>query len=62
MEIVQKVALIFTIIGAINWGLIGIMDFNLVTIIFGVSVFAKIIYILVGVCGLINIGILFEKI
>lgn len=62
MEIVQKVALIFTIIGAINWGLIGIMDFNLLTIIFGVSVFAKIIYILVGVCGLINIGILFEKI
>ena len=60
MRIVQKVALVFTIIGAINWGLIGIFDFNLVTSIFGDATFAtKAIYTVVGVAGIINIMILF---
>ena len=58
METVQKILLVITIIGAINWGLIGILDFNLVDTIFGVnSLFSRIIYSLVGICGLINIGI-----
>ena len=35
MEILQKVALVLTIIGAIVWGLIGLFDFNLVATIFG---------------------------
>ena len=34
METVQKIALVFTIIGAINWGLVGIFDFNLVNALF----------------------------
>ncbi len=59
METVQKILLVITIIGAINWGLIGIMDFNLVAFIFGESSFlSKLIYILVGISGLVNIGIL----
>lgn len=63
METVQKILLVITIIGAINWGLIGILDFNLVDTIFGVgSLFSRIIYSLVGICGLINIGILFNHI
>jgi uncharacterized membrane protein YuzA (DUF378 family) len=62
MEVFQKVCLVITIIGAINWGLIGLFDFNLVETIFGVSVFSKIVYILVGITGLINIGILFNHI
>ena len=62
MEILQKVCLVFTIIGAIVWGLIGFFDFNLVTFIFGESILAKIIYIIVGICGLINIGLLFNHI
>lgn len=63
MEILQKIALIFTIIGAINWGLIGLLDFNLVTTIFGDgSILTTIIYIIVGVAGLINIGLLFNHI
>lgn len=60
MRIVQKVALIFTIIGAINWGLVGIFDFNLVDSIFGVASFmSRAIYTIVGIAGLINIMILF---
>lgn len=61
METLQKIALCITIVGAINWGLIGILDFNLVATLFGdMTLISRIIYILVGVCGLINIGILFH--
>lgn len=63
METLQKIALIFTIIGGINWGLIGLFDFNLVDSVFGtMSMLSRIIYIIVGVCSLINIGLLFNHI
>ncbi len=63
MEILQKTCLVLTIIGAINWLLIGTMDFNLVTTLFGVDSFlTNLVYILVGIAGLINIGILFNHI
>ena len=61
METLQKICLVITIIGAVNWGLIGLFDFNLVTTLFGAdSVLSRIVYTLVGITGLINIGILFE--
>ena len=45
METLQKSALVITIIGAINWGLIGLFDFNLVEMIFGTgSLLSQIIY------------------
>lgn len=60
MNTLQKVCLVITIIGALNWGFIGLLDINLVESIFGVgSVIARIIYSLVGLTGLINVGILF---
>ncbi len=63
METVQKTALVFTIIGAINWLLVGIFDFNLVDYLFSsMYIIARIIYVLVGICGLINIGLLFNHI
>ena len=62
METLQKFSLVFTIIGAIVWGLIGLFNFNLVEFIFGESVLSRIIYIIVGICGLINIGIIFSHI
>lgn len=61
METLQKSALVLTIIGAINWGLIGLFNFDLVALIFGdMTLLSRIIYTLVGVAGLINIGILFK--
>ena len=61
METFQKATLIFTVIGAINWGLIGFFDFNLVESLFGPdSMLPKIVYAIVGLCGLINIGIFFN--
>ena len=63
METLQKVCLALTIVGAINWGLIGFFDFNLVDTIFGVgSLLSRLVYIVVGICGLINIGILLSHI
>lgn len=66
METLQKVALVFTIIGAIVWGMIGLFDFNLVNFIFvetlNMDILAKLVYIIVGICGIINIGILFNHI
>lgn len=59
MNIIQKIALVFTIIGAINWGLIGLFNFNLVESIFGTSMLSAIIYMIVGIAGIINIMLLF---
>ena len=58
METLEKIALVPTIIGAINWGLIGVFNFNLVTALFKEGMLANVVYVLVGICGLINIGIL----
>ena len=61
MVTLQKIALALTIIGALNWGLIGIFDFNLVSFIFGdATVLSRIIYILVGLAGIVNIGLLVQ--
>ena len=59
METLQKITLIFTILGALNWGLIGAFDFNLVTALFKDSMLTNVVYILIAICGLINICILF---
>ena len=46
-------ALIISMIGALNWGLIGLFKFNLVSWIFGdMSWISRIIYVIVGICGL----------
>lgn len=63
MAILQKIALVFTIIGAIVWGIYGLFDVNIVAKLFSkVNILEKAIYVIVGVCGLINIGLLFTNI
>lgn len=60
MNIVQKSCLFFTIVGAINWGLIGLFNFDLVATLFGpMSVAARVIYTIVGIAGLVNIMLFF---
>ena len=58
----DKIALLLTIIGAINWGLIGIFQFDLVSYIFGGqgATISRIIYTLVGAAGLWCISLLFR--
>lgn len=62
MKITQIIALILTIIGALNWGLIGLFNFDLVASIFGgiTTPTSRLIYSLIGLAGIINIGLLFE--
>ncbi len=62
MKVIDTIALILVIIGAVNWGLIGIFNFNLVDAIFGaMSIFSRIIYTLVGISGLWCIKLLFDN-
>ncbi len=62
MNMLQKICLIFTVIGALNWGLIGLLDFNLVTAIFGKeNMVTNAIYLLIGLCGLVNIWLIFAN-
>ena len=60
MNIVQKAALVLTITGALNWGLIGLFNFDLVASIFGsMTIVTRTIYTLVGIAGLINVMLFF---
>lgn len=56
MKTIDYIALILVIIGAINWGLIGFLNFDLVELIFGnMTVLSRIIYSLVGIAGLYSL-------
>ena len=58
MNTLYKIALALGIIGCINWGLVGIFNFNLVEYLFGDgTLLTRIVYILVLISGLISIGI-----
>lgn len=57
MRTLDVLALILVVIGAINWGLIGLFRFDLVAALFGdMSGFSRIIYSLVGLAGLYAIS------
>jgi uncharacterized membrane protein YuzA (DUF378 family) len=62
----SKFLFILAIVGAINWGLIGVFNFNLVAAIFGggvhevSSALSRVIYTLVGVCGILALYLLFK--
>ena len=59
----DTIALILSIIGSINWGLVGIFQFDLVAWLFGGqdAVLSRIIYALVGLAGLWCITLLFRR-
>ncbi len=59
----DTLCLILVIIGALNWGLIGIFQFDLVASLFGgmSGVISRIVYTLVGLAGLWSITFLFKK-
>ena len=59
----DTIALILSIIGSLNWGLVGIFKFDLVAWIFDgqTAVVSRIIYVLVGLAGLWCISLLFRR-
>jgi len=61
MNTLSWITRILVVIGAINWGLVGAFEWNLVSSIFGSGTFANIIYILVGLSGIWELVDLFKK-
>jgi len=62
MGTVKWIAALLIVIGAINWGLVGLLDFNLITAIFqDGSLMTKIIYDLVGLSGIYAIFWIWPK-
>ena len=56
MNILHKTTLTIAIIGCLNWGLVGLFDFNLVEYLFGDgTLLTRIIYVLVLISGLIQV-------
>lgn len=56
MQNIAKVAYVLVIIGALNWGLVGAFNFDLVATIFGdMSVISRVVYVLVGLSALYSI-------
>ena len=53
MNMLNKVTLLLLIIGGLNWGLVGLLDFDLVAALFGdMSVLSRVVYSLVGLSAL----------
>ena len=62
MAVIDKIALALVIIGALNWGLIGVFSFDLVAWLFGaMSVVTRVIYTLVALGGIGSISLLFRN-
>lgn len=53
MKVLNGIVLALIVIGALNWGLIGLFNFNLVTYIFGnMEMISRLVFVLVGIAGL----------
>ena len=63
MQVIDRIALILVIIGALNWGMVGLFQFDLIASIFGgmSTVVSRIIYTIVGLAGIWGISILFRR-
>lgn len=61
MDFLKKLALILTIIGALNWGLVGIFDLNLVTLLIKSRVIINTVYIIIGIASLFSIAYFFDE-
>ncbi len=60
MSGISKTALALVIVGSLNWLLVGLFNWNLVAAIFGEgSLFSRIVYVIVGLCGLYCVTLLF---
>lgn len=62
MKTLDNIALTLVIIGALNWGSVGLFKFDIVAALFGgqTSVLSRIIFTVVGIAGLWSIGLLFK--
>ena len=59
----DRISLILVIIGALNWGLVGLFQFDVIAAIFGgmSAVVSRVLYTIVGLAGLWGISLLFRR-
>ncbi len=63
MEMIKRfepVALLFMVLGALNWGILGLFEENVISNVFGTGTFTDILYVVVGLSGLVYIPRLLE--
>ena len=59
MNTLYKSALAIAVVGCLNWGLVGILNFNLVEFLFGnATILTRVVYTLVAISGIICLGIM----
>lgn len=57
MKTLDYIVLVLTIIGTINWGLVGLLNFDLVRVLFGdMTLLSRIIYVIIGISGLYSLS------
>ena len=64
MEFIKRLEplwLALVVVGALNWGLVGLFDWNLVTEICGTGTVTDVIYVIVGIAGLMMVPKLLEE-
>ncbi|HIT10938.1 MAG TPA: DUF378 domain-containing protein [Candidatus Onthousia faecigallinarum] len=63
MDTLKKICLVLIIIGAINWAFVGLFELDLVASLFGGadSMISRIIYVIIGIAGIIDISYLFDR-
>lgn len=62
MNALDWIAVVLVVIGALNWGLVGLFSFDLVATLFGeMSTFSRVVYTLVGLAGLYKILMVMKK-
>ena len=58
---VEPVALLVMVLGALNWGMVGLFDTNVISDVFGSGTLTDIVYVVVGACGLLYIPRLLDS-
>jgi uncharacterized protein len=56
MKASNLIAAVLVIVGALNWGLVGVAKFDLVNAIFGATILSAIVYTLVGIAGVYQLA------
>jgi uncharacterized membrane protein YuzA (DUF378 family) len=57
----EPIALLFMVLGALNWGMVGLFDTNVISDVFGSGTLTDVVYVVVGVCGLLYVPRLLDS-
>ncbi len=57
MKVIDYIVLVLVVVGTINWGLVGILNFDLVRVLFGdMTILSRIIYTIIGISGIYSLS------